>query len=66
MKISEYRPKKKVKEETSDGYVFVCVNDKEVNQSSPDQKLNDTVTTMLSHDPDCELIEEIDKMIPMS
>ena len=65
-KISEYRPNKKTKEDTSDGYVFVCVNDKKVNQSAPHPELNDPVIAMLNHDPDCELIEELDKMVPTS
>ena len=66
MKISAYGSKKNVREENSDGFVFVCFNNKLVNKSASDPILNDTNSIMVSHDPDFELIEEIDEMIPIS
>ena len=59
MKISGYGSKKNGRKENSDGFVFVCLNNKLVNKSASDPILNKTNGIMVSHDPDLELIEEL-------
>ena len=66
-KLTKYREDKLARNETSDGFVFVCpANDSFSKKSAPRETLTDCTLYAVGRDSDYELIEEIDKMIPIT